>query len=206
VKIVHGDKVTNLNWVFNIRYPSFQGDKIMTNVIKSGDTIQVNYTGKFENGEIFDSSEGREPLKFTTGTGQLIKGFDQAVINMSVGDKKTVTIPPKEGYGERREDNVIELSKDTIPEGIELAVGMQLHLSDPNGNPVPAVVAEIGKEMIKMDINHPLAGKTIIFDIEVVATGLEPDVHECACGGHDSGKGCGSHGGCGCESGKGCDC
>ena len=147
------------------------------------------------------------PLKFTIGSGQLIKGFDQAVIDMTVGEKKTVTIPPEKGYGERSEDHVIELPKATIPEGMKLAEGMQLHLSDPNGNPVPAVVAHIGEDAVKMDINHPLAGKTIIFDIEVVETGLEPDApHQCGCGTHGDKGGCGSTGGCGCETGDGCDC
>lgn len=177
----------------------------MAEAIKSGDTIKVNYTGKLENGMVFDSSEGRDPLKFTVGSGQLIKGFDQAVIDMTVGDKKTVTISPEEGYGPRNEDNVVELPRDTVPEGMDVSVGMQLHLSDPNGNPVPAVVAEIGDDVIKMDINHMLAGKTLIFDIEIVETGLEPDAHACGCGSSDS---CGSagSGGCGCDSGNGCDC
>ncbi len=176
----------------------------MAEAIKSGDTIAVNYTGKLENGVVFDSSEGREPLKFTVGTGQLIKGFDQAVIDMNVGDKKTVTIPPEEGYGPRNEDNVVELPKDTVPEDMELTVGMQLHLSDPNGNPVPAVVAEIGEDVIKMDINHMLAGKTLIFDIEILETGLEPEAHACGCGTGGNSDSCGSN--CGCESGDGCEC
>ncbi len=175
----------------------------MAEAIKAGDTIKVNYTGKLDNGVVFDSSEGREPLKFTVGTGQLIKGFDQAVIDMTVGDKKTVTILPEDGYGPRNEDNIVELPRDTVPEDMELTIGMQLHLSDPNGNPVPAVVAEIGEDVIKMDINHILAGKTIIFDIEIVETGLEPDAHACGCGTDNEGS-CGS--GCGCESGDGCDC
>jgi len=87
---------------------------------------------------------------------------------------------------------------------MELTVGMQLHLSDPNGNPVPAVVAEIGEDVIKMDINHMLAGKTLIFDIEIVETGLEPEAHACGCGTGSEGDGCGSN--CGCESGDGCEC
>jgi peptidylprolyl isomerase len=175
----------------------------MAEAIKAGDTIKVNYTGKLDNGVVFDSSEGREPLKFTVGTGQLIKGFDQAVIEMTVGDKKTVTILPEDGYGPRDENNIVELPRDTVPEDMELTIGMQLHLSDPNGNPVPAVVAEIGEDVIKMDINHILAGKTIIFDIEIVEIGLEPDAHACGCGTGSEGS-CGSD--CGCESGDGCDC
>ncbi len=180
----------------------------MTDTVKSGDTIKVNYTGRFEDGETFDSSEGREPLKFTVGTGQLIKGFDDAVVDMKVGDKKTVTIAPADGYGERNDDLVIDLPLSTVPEEMKLSVGMQLHLTDPNGNPVPAVVAEIGEETVKMDVNHMLAGKTLVFDIELVETGLTPDPPS-ACGGGSCGSSCGSsdpQSGCGCATGGGCEC
>ena len=159
----------------------------MTEPIKAGDTIAVNYTGKFEDGNVFDTSEGREPLKFTVGAGQLIKGFDNAVIGMTAGEKVTVTISPEEGYGVRNEELMVELPKSAVPEEMKIAVGMQLQLSDQNGNPVPAVVAEIGDDVIKMDLNHMLAGKTLVFDIEVVETGLEPA--SCAPGG-DCGGGC----------------
>lgn len=170
----------------------------MADAVKSGDTIRVGYTGKFENGEIFDTSEGREGLKFTVGTGQLIKGFDKAVIGMKAGEKKTVTIPPEDGYGPRFEDRIVEIPATSIPEEMKLEVGMQLQLTDPNGNPAMAIVAEIGKEAIKMDVNHFLAGKTLVFDINIEEMGLEPDVHpqcgeECN-GGCDTDKGCG----CGC--------
>jgi len=179
----------------------------MTEAVKNGDTIKVEYTGKFTDGEVFDTSSGRTPLKFTVGTGQLIKGFDDAVTGMAVGDKKTVTIAPEDGYGLRNEENVIDLPKSTMPEGMEVAVGMQLQLSDPQGRPVPATVAEITDDTIKMDVNHFLAGKTLVFDIEVVETGLEPDVQGCggSCGcssagdcSNDDGCGSGSEGGCGC--------
>ncbi|GAB6143604.1 FKBP-type peptidyl-prolyl cis-trans isomerase [Desulfocicer niacini] len=168
----------------------------MTDTIKSGDTIRVGYTGKFEDGEIFDTSEGREGLKFTVGTGQLIKGFDLAVMGMKVGEKKTVTIPPEEGYGPHFEDRIIDIPADAIPEEMQLEVGMQLELTDPNGNPAMATVAEIGKKAIKMDVNHFLAGKTLVFDINIEEMGLEPDApHQC-------GEGCDS----GCDTDKGCGC
>ena len=169
----------------------------MTDTIKSGDTIRVAYTGKFEDGETFDTSEGHEGLKFTVGTGQLIKGFDLAVMGMTIGDKKTVTIPPEEGYGPRDENRIIEIPADSVPEEMTLTVGMQLELTDPNGNPAMATVAELGDESIKMDVNHFLAGKTLVFDIEIEEMGLEAEVHKC-------GEGCDS--GCDTDQGCGCDC
>lgn len=154
----------------------------MTELIKAGDTISVHYTGKFESGEVFDTSEGRDALKFTVGSGQLIKGFDTAVTGMNVGEKKTVTISPDQAYGEKNNDYIIDMPKSAIPPDAELEVGMRLQLVDQNGHPVPAVVDEIQDEIVKMDINHPLAGKTLVFDIEVVETGLTPDPHHCGCG------------------------
>lgn len=172
----------------------------MTQPVKSGDTITVNYTGKFESGEVFDSSEGREPLKFTVGAGQLIKGFDTAVIGMVPGDKKEVTIPPEEGYGPKNDEMTAELPKSAIPPEMDIQVGMQVQLMNQNGQPVPATAIEIQEESIKFDLNHPLAGKTLIFSIEVVETGLEPDPMPAGCG-----CDCSSSGGCNPEDGN-CGC
>ena len=176
----------------------------MTETIQSGDTIAVDYTGKHEDGTIFDTSEGKAPLTFTVGTGMLIKGFDTAVIGMKKGESKTVTIPPEEGYGLRNEEAFVDVPRMHFPEEIPLIEGLQLELEDPNGRPVPAVVAEIGEESVKMDINHSLAGKTLVFDITISETGLTPPPpaeHSCGCGSH--GEGCGSDsdgGGCGSDS------
>lgn len=159
----------------------------MAEGIKHGDTISVNYTGKLENGEVFDTSEGRSPLKFTVGSGQLIKGFDDAVEGMVPGEKKTVTISPENAYGEKRDDHVIDFPKANVPADMKLEAGMVVQLSDQSGRPIPAMVIEILDEVIKMDANHPLAGKTLTFDIEIVETGLEPDAPGCggSCGGCD---------------------
>lgn len=167
----------------------------MTEAIKSGDTIAVDYTGKLEDGEVFDTSEGKSPLTFTVGSGQLIKGFDQAVIGMKKGESKTVTISPEEGYGPRNEDAVVEIPREHIPEEIPLTEGLQLQLQDPNGMPVPARVAEITDETVKMDINHFLAGKTLEFDITIAQTGLIPVDSSCGCGCGTDAEDCGS----GCE-------
>ncbi len=147
----------------------------MTQTIKAGDTISVHYTGRLESGEVFDSSEGREPLKFTVGSGMLIKGFDDAVTGMKKGEQKTVTIAPEQGYGERNEEMFVDIPRQNIPEDLPLTTGVQVQLQDPNGNPVAAVVSEISDENVRMDLNHFLAGKTLEFDIAIVETGLTPD-------------------------------
>ncbi|HKJ99081.1 MAG TPA: peptidylprolyl isomerase [Desulfotignum sp.] len=166
----------------------------MTETIKAGDTITVDYTGKKTDGTIFDTSEGKEPLKFTVGAGMLIQGFDNAVMGMKPGESKTVEVPPEEAYGPRHEDAIVNIPREHIPEEIPLTEGIVLQLQDPQGQPVPATVAEITDESVKMDINHMLAGETLVFDITVRETGLEPDAHACGSGGCGSGEG----GGCSC--------
>lgn len=178
-------------------------------MIQSGDTIAVDYTGKHEDGKVFDTSEGKAPLTFTVGTGMLIKGFDTAVIGMKKGESKTVTIPPEEGYGPRNEEAFVEVPRMHFPEEIPLAEGLLLELQDPNGRPVPAVVAEIGEESVKMDINHFLAGQTLIFDITINDTGLTPPAqpeHSCGCGSHGEGCGSDSKGDCGPDATGNCAC
>jgi peptidylprolyl isomerase len=158
----------------------------MADPIKTGDTISVDYTGKFDNGETFDTSRGRAPLKFTVGAGQLIPGFDAAVIGMLPGDTKTVTIEPEEGYGAHDPQRVTNMPRSGVPEGMEIKVGMAVQLADQAGNPIPALITEITDEDVVLDLNHPLSGKTLTFDIEIKETGLEPDAQcgsgEAACG------------------------
>ncbi len=162
----------------------------MTEAIKTGDTISVNYTGKFDNGEVFDTSEGQAPLVFTVGAGQLICGFDNAVVGLKKGDKKTFTVSPEEGYGEHSEDLVVDMPKSNIPPDMNLTVGTQVHLVDQSGNPIPAFVKEICDDVVKMDVNHPLAGKTLVFDIEIAETGLEPEPEPTGCGSDCGGCNC----------------
>ncbi len=165
----------------------------MTEAVKSGDTIAVDYTGKLENGDVFDSSEGKQPLTFTVGAGMLIKGFDQAVIGMKKGESKTVTIPPDMGYGPRNEKAMVDIPRAQFPQEMALTEGLNLQLQDPSGNPVPATVANISETSVTMDLNHFLAGKTLVFDITIAETGLEPPASSCGTknGGCDSGC-CGS--------------
>lgn len=135
---------------------------------KDGDTVKVHYTGTLENGEVFDTSQEREPLEFQLGQGQLIPGFEKAVIGMSEGDSTTVDIPSDEAYGEVREDLVINVPKDQLPDDVEPQVGMQLQVNQQNGQPIPVRVTEIKDEELVLDANHPLAGKDLTFEIELL--------------------------------------
>ncbi len=138
-------------------------------MVKKGDNIKVHYTGRLEDGTVFDSSEGRDPLEFTVGSGMVIPGFDNGVLEMNVGDKKTVDIPVDEAYGQASPENVIDFPKSNFPEDMEVEVGAQLYLNGQNGQPIPVVVKEIKEEAITLDGNHPLAGKDLIFDLELVS-------------------------------------
>lgn len=137
--------------------------------VKSGDKVKVHYHGKLTSGETFDTSEGRDPLEFTVGSGQVIKGFDDALVNMSVGEKKTVQIPVNEAYGERREDMMVQYPRQEFPQDMTPEVGMQLHMSDSMGNNFPVIITEVQDELVILDANHPLAGQDLIFDLELVS-------------------------------------
>ncbi len=136
--------------------------------VKNGDVVRVHYTGKLVSGDQFDSSEGREPLEFTVGAGQMIKGFDAAMPGMEVGDKKTVNISAAEGYGEKDPTAIIEFPKENVPADMKLEPGMSLTLTNQEGQPFPVVVTEVKEEIIVLDANHFLAGQELVFDIELV--------------------------------------
>ena len=139
--------------------------------VKSGDVVKVHYTGKLTNGEQFDSSIGRDPLEFTVGAGQMIAGFDAALPGMNVGDKKTINIAAKDGYGETDETAIIEFPKENVPADMKLEVGQQLTLSNEQGQPFPVVVKEVKDDVVILDANHFLAGKELVFDIELMEIG-----------------------------------
>lgn len=136
--------------------------------VKEGDVVKVHYTGKLTNGEQFDSSVGKEPLEFTVGAGQMIKGFDAAMPGMNVGEKKTINISPEDGYGEKSEDAIIEFPKENVPADMVLEPGMPLTLSNQAGQPVPVIVIEVKDDIVILDANHFLAGQELVFDIELV--------------------------------------
>ena len=135
---------------------------------KKGDNVKVHYKGTLTSGEQFDSSEGRDPLEFTVGAGQMIKGFDDAIPGMAVGDKKTINIAPSDAYGEKKADAIIEFPKSNIPEDMKLEPGMKIQLHNQAGQPIPVVVTEVKDDVVILDANHELAGKELVFDIELV--------------------------------------
>jgi len=135
---------------------------------KSGDTVKVHYSGRLTDGTPFDSSEGREPLEFKVGNGDVIKGFDDGVTGMVVGDKKTVHIPADEAYGQKEEDRIVKFPRTNFPPDMEPEVGMQLNMTNGGGQTIPVVITEVDEENVTLDANHPLAGHDLIFDIELV--------------------------------------
>lgn len=135
---------------------------------KQGDTVKVHYTGKLQDGNVFDSSVNREPLEFTLGAGNMIPGFEQAVQGMNIGDKKTAEIPSEQAYGEKREDMIISVPRENVPGDIEPEVGQQLAIQQQGGQQVPVTVTEVTEEKVVLDANHPLAGKDLVFEIELV--------------------------------------
>jgi peptidylprolyl isomerase len=139
--------------------------------VKKGDKVNVHYHGKLADGSTFDSSEGREPLEFTAGSGQVIKGFDDAVIGMEPGETKTVNIPVENAYGERNDDMVMEYPKSDFPADMKPEVGMELQMGDNDGNVFPVLITEVGDETVMLDANHPLAGQELVFEIELVSIG-----------------------------------
>jgi FKBP-type peptidyl-prolyl cis-trans isomerase 2 len=134
---------------------------------QTGDTVRVHYTGRLDGGEVFDSSRGRDPFEFTLGEGQVIPGFDRAVTGMEPGDEKTVTIPSDQAYGERRDEMVGEVPRAQFPPHIDPQVGQQLQMQQEGQNFV-VTVAEVSDDAVKLDANHPLAGKDLTFDLELV--------------------------------------
>jgi peptidylprolyl isomerase len=135
---------------------------------KAGNTVRIHYTGKLDDGTQFDSSVGREPLEFALGGGQVIPGFDRAVEGMTVGESKTVAIAPEEAYGPRHDQLVQDVPKSALPADMQPEVGMQLQSQTPDGQVMRLVVTDVADESITVDGNHPLAGRSLNFDIELV--------------------------------------
>jgi peptidylprolyl isomerase len=140
---------------------------------KKGDTVRVHYEGRLTDGQVFDSSEGGEPLEFEVGSGQVITGFDEGVQGMSVGDKKSVEIEADDAYGQRNEDLARAVPRDSINLETEPQPGTNLVLQLPDGNEIPVAITEVTADSITLDANHPLAGQKLIFDIELVSINEE---------------------------------
>jgi len=136
--------------------------------VKAGDTVRIHYIGTLTTGETFDSSEGRDPLEFVVGSGQIIPGLDKALPGMEMGEKKTVQIPCAEAYGESDPSAMQSIPRGQIPENIPVEPGTQLQMQAPSGQVVPVVVVSANEEEVVLDANHPLSGKDLIFAIEIV--------------------------------------
>ncbi len=140
-------------------------------LVKTGDTVRIHYTGTLDNGDTFDSSEGREPLEFAVGSGQIIPGLDAAIPGMKIGEKKTVNIPCDQAYGPINPAARQQIARDNIPDDIPLEVGMTLQMQSPQGQAIPVTVMEVTDDHVTLDANHPLAGKDLTFAIELVSVG-----------------------------------
>ena len=143
--------------------------------VQSGDKVKVHYHGKLTSGETFDSSQDRAPLEFEVGTGMVIKGFDEGVTGMKVGDKKTLNIPYDEAYGPKNPEMIIEFPKEKFPKDMELEVGTPLVMTGGSGEQFQVVISQVKESTVMLDANHPLAGQDLVFDIELVEiVGKEP--------------------------------
>ena len=136
-------------------------------IAKEGDTVRVHYTGKLEDGTVFDTSENGASLEFKVGSGDLLKAFEQGVIGMSIGEKKTIKIPMEEAYGPRREEMIFEFDKARAPENFDAEIGQELQMYRADGKPVNITVLAKSEKSFTMDCNHALAGKDLIFDVRL---------------------------------------
>jgi peptidylprolyl isomerase len=146
----------------------------MSEEIKDGDVIRVHYTGRYQDGEVFDTTDARGPFTFVVGSGAVVKGFDAAVQGMRAGERTQVVIEPDMAYGPRNEEYVLSIPRSSMPAQVKVSPGMQLKVPLQGGKAMTATVTKVTRELIRLDGNHPMAGKTLVFDIEIVATGLKP--------------------------------
>lgn len=140
----------------------------MAQKAQQGDKVAVHYTGKLDDGEVFDSSKGRDPLEFEVGGGQVIPGFDRAVDGLAIGESREVRLEPEEAYGDPREDLVVNVEKNQFPPDAEPEVGQQVQVQVAPDQSRIATIQDIGEEAITLDLNHPLAGKALTFEVELV--------------------------------------
>lgn len=136
--------------------------------VENGLFVSVEYTGTLQNGEVFDTSQGRQPLEFKVGAGQMIPGFESAVKGMALNEKKTVTLAPDEAYGQYNDDLKRDFPRTDIPPGMDPQTGQRVGMTTPDGQQIPATIVHVDDEKVTIDMNHPLAGENLTFDIEVV--------------------------------------
>jgi peptidylprolyl isomerase len=138
---------------------------------KTGDQVAVHYTGKLDSGEVFDSSTGRDPIRFELGSGRVIPGFEQAVEGMAVGEKREVRIEPEDAYGQPNDELLVEVARTQLPDGMEIAPGMPLQVQTDGGEQRVVRVASVADETVTLDMNHPLAGQALNFQVELMEIG-----------------------------------
>ncbi|NVL91270.1 MAG: peptidylprolyl isomerase [Desulfobacterales bacterium] len=138
---------------------------------KNGDTVKVHYTGKLEDGTVFDTSADRDPLEFKIGEGSLIPSFEQAIVGMTPGESKTIQLTSDEAYGQHREEMVVVVNRSELPPDLNPEVGQQLQINQPNGQALVVAITDVSELNVTLDGNHPLAGKDLAFDIELVKVG-----------------------------------
>ena len=158
--------------------------------VESGVFVSIDYKGTLDNGDVFDSSHGRHPLEIQMGTGSVIPGFESALMGMSLNETKTFTLTPEEAYGHRDESRMHDFPKSDIPDGMAPEVGQTLMLSTPQGQQIPARVDSIDDDKVVFDLNHPLAGKSLTFEIEVVGISETATQQHAGCGSHCASDGC----------------
>ena len=158
--------------------------------VAEGVFVSVEYTGKLDDGHVFDTSHGRRPLEVEIGSGSLIQGFEKELMGMSLNEKKTFTLEPKEAYGERDEGLKKSFSREEIPPGMEPKVGQNVALTGPQGQQLPGRISSVSEEAVVVDLNHPLAGKSLTFEVEVVGISGEPSEKQGCSGGCSSGCSC----------------
>lgn len=161
--------------------------------VEKGMFVSVDYKGSLENGEIFDSSHGRQPLEIQMGAGQLIKGFEKELLGMAVNEKKVFTVEPEDAYGRRDEDLSQSFARSDVPPELNPRVGMTVGVRSPEGHQIPARITYVDNEKLTLDLNHPLAGETLTFEIEVKGISNTPTQSPSACGS-------------GCDCSSGCEC
>lgn len=150
--------------------------------VETGQFVSVHYKGTLENGKVFDTSEGRHPMEVEMGAGQIITGFERVLMGMALNEKKVFTLEPEEAYGHRDESLTHSFDRSEIPAEMEIEVGQTVALSSPEGQQVPAQIVEADDQKVVVDLNHPLAGKTLTFDIEVVGISDTPTQQPAGCG------------------------
>jgi FKBP-type peptidyl-prolyl cis-trans isomerase 2 len=142
--------------------------EVFMNKAQNGDTVKIHYTGKLANGKVFYNSRAQKPLEFKVGDGKITPVIEKSVIGMETGDTKTIEIPPEEAYGPRQNELVVELEKSQLPDNITAAKGNKLKLKQPDGDSIDAVIIDENEETVTLDANHPLAGHTLFFNLELV--------------------------------------